>query len=204
MYHTSSKSHTYDFTYVHLEPPTPHLTRTPSYQADRDTAACDAVRSWRLASTGLCVLPWWPWDTLPHCPAPHASIFLGSSWLARSSPWPRQLWSPLPQVKTAPSGVRARLWSHPVDTATTRCSAKASTCFGSIAATAGRRGPACHRLLHPSSRRRRRRRGRGCGTIQPTRRRRAAQPRPRSSSAAAGADGRRGPTCQRLHSLRGV
>ena len=43
--------------------------------------------------------------TPPHCPGAHASIFLGSSWFGRSSPWPRQPCSPLPHVKTAPSAV---------------------------------------------------------------------------------------------------
>ena len=45
-----------------------------------------------------------------HCPGAHASIFLGSSWFDRSSPWPRQPYSPSPHAKTAPSAATARLW----------------------------------------------------------------------------------------------
>ena len=42
-----------------------------------------------------------------HCPGAHVSIFFGSSWSDRSSPWPRQASSPSPQVKTALSAVTA-------------------------------------------------------------------------------------------------
>ena len=49
--------------------------------------------------------------TTAPAPAPggHASTFLGSSWFARFSPWPRQLCSPSPQLQTAPSAVMAKL-----------------------------------------------------------------------------------------------